>query len=175
MIKLRDDGDRSSKTKTPKNERINFKPHQLAYKKMGNIKDGSLALKYQIKQSGLRLEAAKHGHSVETIAPSHRADFFLPRKKKYIKELPSGRTKKVNLNQTALETNQSYLEEVPNQDNEFFITENPEMETFDELSPYQVQTRPVTQSLMQRRQQVSSRNQGMRSTAELNNSEMILL
>ena len=77
---------------------------------MGNIRDGSLALKYQIKQSRLRLEAAKHGHSVETIAPHHRADFFLPRKKKYIKELPSGRkAPKETMNQTAIEPSQSYL------------------------------------------------------------------
>lgn len=34
------------------------------------------------------MQAAKHGHSVESIVPDHNIDFYLPRKESFIKENP---------------------------------------------------------------------------------------
>ena len=53
---------------------------------MKGVKDGSEALKYSIKQSNLRLVAAKNGHLLEELAPKHNQIYFLPEKHKYIKK-----------------------------------------------------------------------------------------
>ena len=49
--------------------------------KVNKVQDGSKALKYELNQSRLRMEAAKHGYSLEEIAPPHSLNFYLPNTK----------------------------------------------------------------------------------------------
>lgn len=52
-------------------------------KKVVNKKDASSMLKDELKESLLRLKAAKFGHSIEEIAPQYPNSFYLPNKPDY--------------------------------------------------------------------------------------------
>jgi hypothetical protein len=92
------------------------------FKLISNIPDGSSALKEQITRSVSRMNAARHGHSIDRIFQDHDYTFHLPRKTSYMSKRKAKLVKldsEINSNATSVtshkENNTVFQTELPDE------------------------------------------------------------